>query len=97
MNPARFPSESFYIFVTNARRAPAYAHVTEAARTRRPFSLQQNWEGHGPQAVPYFQIEIPGSNLGTESPAYPADAGAGSSTLASRKNFAASSGGVGLM
>ena len=46
---------------------------------------------------PFFEIEILGSKSWNRIPTYPADAGAGSSTFASRRNFAASSGGVGLM
>jgi|HubBroStandDraft_5_1064220.scaffolds.fasta_scaffold17253_4 hypothetical protein len=44
-------------------------------------------KGHGPQTVPYFSFKAP----------YHTVAGTASSTLASRKNFAASSGGVGLI
>jgi hypothetical protein len=85
------PSEKrFYNSMTKERRPPTYALHKEGSRPLVGPSLSAaNCEGHGHQAVPNF--------FGRKTPGQPTETGALSSTFASRRNFAASSGGVGLM
>ena len=79
-------ASNFYKTLTTRDVPAPYAHITKGLQAHlSPAQLQK---GHGSYTVPSFFGSMRN---------YPTETGVGSSTFASRRNFAASSGGVGLI